>query len=384
MTSATGDSATIATINIGNATQPGGSLNGFDDFTLGQDGTAVLNMVANGGGTLTVPNTIYLSRGSAVANGTVNLNFGATIVAGYVNNGWGFQNNLPPTGNPNAFNFNGGTLKSYSGANPAFPFIQPFVNVVVQAGGAVIDDNGAVRYISAPLVDGGGGGGLTKLGLGALFLDGANTYTGPTLVSAGTLGGSGTLLGPVTVASGGHLAAALGAIGTFTINNSLTFQSGSGALLKLTSSSNDQITGLTSVAYAGSLVVSNFGGAPLTVGSVYKLFNSAAAGTGNFSSVTLLPGGSATFNPATGELTITAVPVFSFNPPVVSGTNLVLTGSGGTPGGSYALLTATNVATPLAAWTTNFTGVLNSSGGFSNSIPVNHVEPARFFRVRMP
>jgi autotransporter-associated beta strand protein len=279
-------------------------------------------------------------------------------------------------------NFNGGRLIARLPFAANFMFNLAAINV--QAGGALIDSDTNTISIAEPLLDAGGGGGLTKLGLGALFLNGTNTCTGPTLISAGALGGSGSLVGPVTVASGGHLAAASGAIGTFTINNSLTFQSGSGAFLKLASTSSDQIAGLTSVAYAGSLVVSNSGGSPLTVGSVYKLFNSATAGTGNFSSVTLLPGGSATFNPATGELTITAVPVFSFHPPVVSGTNLVLTGSGGAPGGSYTLLTATNVAAPLASWTTNLTGVLNGSGGFSNAIPVSTSERARFFRVRMP
>ncbi|HVM49545.1 MAG TPA: autotransporter-associated beta strand repeat-containing protein [Candidatus Acidoferrum sp.] len=386
MTSATGNSGTIATITIGSAIQPGGSLNGFDDFTLGQDGTAVLNMVANGGGTLTVPGTIYLSRGSAVADGTVNLNVGSTIVAGYVNNGWGFQNNLPPTGNPNAFNFNGGTLKSYSGANPAYPFIQPFVNVVVQAGGAVIDDNGAVRYISAPLVDGGGGGGLTKLGAGTLALLGANTYTGTTVVSAGALavGPGGVIAGPMKVASGATLAGDTGSIESFSINNTLTLSNGCRVLMQITPVSNDQITGLTSVSYGGSLVVSNSSATPLTVGSVFKLLNAASAGTGNFSSVTLLPAGSATFNPATGELTITAVTPFTLNPPVFSGGNLILTASGGTPGGSYTLLTSTNITTPLTAWTTNSTGSLDGSGGFSNSIPINTSERVRFFDLRMP
>jgi autotransporter-associated beta strand protein len=44
-----------------------------------------------------------------------------------------------------------------------------------------------------------GAGGLIKVGLGTFTLTGANTYTGTTSVSAGTLtlGSSGRLAGPV-------------------------------------------------------------------------------------------------------------------------------------------------------------------------------------------
>jgi hypothetical protein len=67
-----------------------------------------------------------------------------------------------------------------------------------------------------------------------------------------------------------------------------------------------------------------------------------------------------------------------------SGGNLRLTGIGGTAGASYTWLTTTNVASPVATWTTNSTGVFDASGAFSNSIPVNPSEPARFFWLRTP
>jgi hypothetical protein len=68
----------------------------------------------------------------------------------------------------------------------------------------------------------------------------------------------------------------------------------------------------------------------------------------------------------------------------VSGGNLILTGVGGTAGASYTWLTSTNVASPVATWTANITGVFDASGAFSNAIPVNPSEPARFFRLRTP
>jgi hypothetical protein len=73
----------------------------------------------------------------------------------------------------------------------------------------------------------------------------------------------------------------------------------------------------------------------------------------------------------------------TFNKPVLSGGNLILTGSGGTPNTGYTLLTATNL-TPPVNWTTNTTGSLDGAGSFSNGVPVSNTPPARFFRVRLP
>ena len=69
----------------------------------------------------------------------------------------------------------------------------------VAAGGVKIDTNGMTVGVLQSLVDGGGGGGLTKTGTGTLNLNAFNTYTGATLVSEGTLGGTGTVSGAITV-----------------------------------------------------------------------------------------------------------------------------------------------------------------------------------------
>jgi hypothetical protein len=71
-------------------------------------------------------------------------------------------------------------------------------------------------------------------------------------------------------------------------------------------------------------------------------------------------------------------------PPKVSGGNLILTGTGGPPNAGYTFLTATNVTIPVANWTVSVTGTLDSSGAFSNAIPINVTHPASFFRLRMP
>jgi hypothetical protein len=69
--------------------------------------------------------------------------------------------------------------------------------------------------------------------------------------------------------------------------------------------------------------------------------------------------------------------------PKVSGGNLILTGTGGTPNHAYTWLSTTNLSAPII-WTTNTTGVLGATGSFSNAIPVNVSQPADYFRLRMP
>jgi len=83
------------------------------------------------------------------------------------------------------------------------------------------------------------------------------------------------------------------------------------------------------------------------------------------------------------EIVLQGSNVPGFNAPYVSGGNLILTGVG-TPGNSYVVLTSTNVAAPLSAWTTNVTGVFNGAGLFSNAIPTSASAPAHFFRLRTP
>jgi hypothetical protein len=67
----------------------------------------------------------------------------------------------------------------------------------------------------------------------------------------------------------------------------------------------------------------------------------------------------------------------------VSGGNLILQGTNGAVGGTYSILESTNVALPLASWTTNQTGTFNGSGTFSNAIPLGS-DPQRFFNIKQP
>jgi hypothetical protein len=67
----------------------------------------------------------------------------------------------------------------------------------------------------------------------------------------------------------------------------------------------------------------------------------------------------------------------------VSGGNIVIKGVSPDAGSGYRILSTTNLALPLASWTTAGTGTFAGSG-FTNTIPVSSSEPQRFYRVVEP
>jgi hypothetical protein len=81
------------------------------------------------------------------------------------------------------------------------------------------------------------------------------------------------------------------------------------------------------------------------------------------------------------QASLPSVPILAA--PNISGGNLILTGTGGTPNSGYTWLATTNLAPPVQ-WTTNSTGTLDGTGAFSNSLPINANQSAAFFKLEMP
>ena len=169
----------------------------------------------------------------------------------------------------------------------------------IQVGGATIDSVTYAVTNRLPLLQdpGSPGGGLTKLGVGTLALLGVNTYTGPTLVNAGTL----ALSGSASIASSPGITLAGNA--TFDVSGmSSGFSLGSGQVLSnsaATATINcgvngfNTASGTVSLMYAGAppLAVTN-GTLTLTGSTVFKVNNTGAALAANsYCLITNLTGG---------------------------------------------------------------------------------------------
>ncbi|MES2661240.1 MAG: autotransporter-associated beta strand repeat-containing protein [Verrucomicrobiota bacterium] len=184
---------------------------------------------------------------------------------------------------PSAFNFNGGLLKAGSGANATF--MNGIDTVTVKSGGALINSNGNNIAINTALLDGGTGGGLTKSGAGALYLNGVSTYTGTTMASAGSLGGTGTVAGPLVIAASTDLAPGFGGVGTFTAG--ATTLSGSYACEVSGTTSDKLVSNGTLDVSAATLAITEV--TPLTATVIIASYTGSTPAA--FASVTGLPSG---------------------------------------------------------------------------------------------
>ncbi|MGC4012968.1 MAG: PA14 domain-containing protein [Luteolibacter sp.] len=244
-----------------------------------------------------------------------------------INNGSTFR--VTRSGGSNRFDFGGdtfafgasggGTLDTSSSLN----FVFSGDNTIVTNGGTQNTISGSSGFnlngrtvtfsltrgtgtsdlkLSAPLWN---SGSVVKNGTGILEYSVANTYTGTTTISAGTLlltspGTTGT--GAVTIQSGGTLAGTgtLGAattiagtlspgnggIGTLAAGSkALTLQGTASFEINKTAATSDQVQGISTLTYGGTLTVTNLAG-NFAAGDQFTLF-AATSYTGSFSSISL-------------------------------------------------------------------------------------------------
>ena len=393
----------------------------------GQPGNSVTVTIQNNA-SLTLPtNTLNLhniTRSTAVA--TLRLNGGTLAVNGFTNSqAYG-----------SAINFNGGLLKATAGTIPFLPAFSLSTNLV-QAGGAKIDTAGFNITIGAPLIHdptlgAAADGGLTKLGNGQLQVASPWTFNGPTAINGGSLtlhAGSIPNTPSIYIASGAtfdfspNATLTLGngqklwgngtVIGTFILGNGATLEPGSNGIGKLTindpaispcslaagstnlfqieqsTQTNDVLKCLRTILYGGTLVVTNISGG-LSAGDSFKLFD-APGYLSSFSTVILPPldAGLAWTNQLSTSGTIAVVSTAPANPPVFGavstiGSNLMMSGSNGTPNASFYTLTATNVTLPLANWSRVATNQFDANGIFNLTNPIDPTTPQLFYRLQLP
>jgi hypothetical protein len=278
--------------------------------------------------------------------------------------------------------------------------------------------NTGLTTISGVISDGGLAYGLVVTGNGSnapgpLALNNTETYTGPTTVTNAatlqvngslnalsavtvstnaTLAGTGTINGAVTISAGGTLAPGTGSIGTLAINNNLTLNGN--LLFKVNKSlspsqSNDVASVNLTLANGGTgtLTVTNLGPA-LVAGDRFVLFNKGLSGGG---ALTVTGGGAGVTwnNNLVSDGSISVASVSSAPKPVITstilnGANLILNGTNGTAsaGGTFYVLSSTNVAAPLSAWTSVSTNTYGTGGAFSVTNAIVPGVPNNFYMLK--
>jgi hypothetical protein len=260
-------------------------------------------------------------------------------------------------------------------------------------------DNTAATVQAGGIMDSSGDdSGLTLTGLGALYLEGTNTYGATTNASA-TLSGSGILGGLVVVQTGATLGAGTpAAIGTLTIDSSLIL--GGNLFIRVNNSPPDPLgippvtndnfivtDGATNIG-SGTVTVSNVGPA-LAVGNKFVLFNGPVVG----GAALTVSGGGVTWQnnlAANGSISVLTIlpppapPSPGINAVSASAGNLVFSGTNGTVGGTYYILTTTNITLPLSDWTVLSTNTFGAGGVFSASIPIGASADGHFYSLEVP
>ena len=251
---------------------------------------------------------------------------------------------------------------------------------------------------------------LIKVGSGPLFLTATETYTAGTIVNSGTLfltgslpvgnavsvSSSGTLAGnglvnaPVTIQTGATLAPGVNAVGKLIVNGPLNLFGTTAMELNKASATNDQVAGISTVLYGGSLVVTNLGGT-LVMGDTFKLF-SALSYQGGFATLSLptLGANLAWSNSLAYNGTLQVVT----NPPAVSQAPVKLTLTSSTTSvtlqwpadhtGWRLLAQTNNLLSGISSNTNDWTTVSGSAATNQVSIPVDPAKPTEFYRLVYP
>jgi autotransporter-associated beta strand protein len=268
-----------------------------------------------------------------------------------------------------------------------------------------------------------GSGNLVKSGTNKLTLSAAHIYSGSTLVSSGTLAlvnsgsisassniviaagavldvtgrpdgrltltssqilsGSGLIAGSL-VAGANSTVAPGGSIGTLSASGSLTLQGITLMELNAAIFTNDQLTAGSVMTYGGVLNLTNVAGT-LAAGSNFKLFSSPNY-QGAFTKVIPATTGNGlgwdlSQLSVSGVLRIAALPKPGISGLTISGGNVVIGGTNGTPGGPYYVLTSSNASAPLASWQRMLTNIFDPNGGFA--FTNSTANPQQFFAIQV-
>ncbi|MEY2429732.1 MAG: hypothetical protein QOJ40_2617, partial [Verrucomicrobiota bacterium] len=217
-----------------------------------------------------------------------------------------------------------------------------------------------------------------------------------TLASGQTLAGIGQISGNLTVSAGATLSPAgtNTTIGITTGQNAIGTISASGnislagtTVIKLNGpGANDAVTSTSgAITCGGTLNLVNISATPLAAGDSFQILNAGSI-SGSFANITpAAPGARLVWNTSqlntTGVISVMGGPVISST--VVSGGNLIFSGTNGTAGNTYYVLTSTNLIAPLSTWVRLQTNTFGPGGVFSVTNAINPATPNRFFMLNL-
>ena len=309
--------------------------------TTGTAGTGTLNL---NGGTLTTPTfSVNQLQAGTLNNSVVNLNSGGTLNAATIQRVY--------NGASQAFNWNDGTIANITTGNLSLTKLTDTANLVISLAGTGTHTFNAssTRAItvqtSAVLQDKSGESGtLAKTGAGTLILNGANTYSGGTTVSAGVL-----CINHATAIGSGALTL-----------SSCTLSNGSGSAITLANNNAQNWNG--NFVFAGTSDL-NLGTGAVTLGATPTMTI-----TGNLSVGGVIGGAYGLYKAGVGVLTLSGANTYSGETTNNTGTlrlgaaNVIPNGSGK---GSVTM--GANGILDLNGFSETING-LNGSGVISNGV----------------
>ena len=299
--------------SAGTATVSSGTWANSGNLTVGRSGTGTLTMT---GGLVSVSGT--LSQGT---HGTINLSSGGTLQIG--TGGAGGVLGVSTLTNNGTLIFKRADASTYSG-------IISGTGAVTKQGGGTLTLSGNNSYTGGTTISAGtvALSGTGSIGTGGLNL-GTNARPGVFAIAGLTAGtyslpSSGSLAGVGTLSGSGKSFAVLGSFapgnsaGTITVGSGLSLDlSNSGSSVfeitspAFTAATFDLVSGDGSVIFGGILNLVFSGGSYADGTNVLQLFTNTGGRSGDFSAVNatgLGAGQSATFNAATGFITVVPEP----------------------------------------------------------------------------
>jgi autotransporter-associated beta strand protein len=286
-----------------------------------------------------------------------------------------------------------GTLVLASALNGAGSLVKTGTGAVVIGGPSSFIGNTLIQAGTLGFINSGSLGASTNVNIAAgAVLDVAGRFGGRMSVTQGcTLTGSGSVRGDFVIDTGAALVPGPGTT-TMTFSNNLTLNLDSATVLKFSKDqgTNDQIKVYGGLTYGGTLALVNTGSNSPAAGDSFQFFN-AASYQGAFQIIIPTLGTGLLWDTrgltTNGVLRVMSAQLPLFNVPVLVGNNLIFSGTGGqlaVAGAPYYVLSSTNVALPLAAWTPVATNFLDSNRNFMFTNSWSPGSPATFYRLQLP